>query len=249
MAAAAVDFAQYSNELAIALHASGRRLGLDLSGDQGSPIDDFAAFGIHAPAVDYFTLMATYNYYDSIEKNGAHYNDRLMVTRALAGGIPAEKLACGISSETVKFPNKTGWNHSTLGAFEEWITSLGVGGLDVWRTDIDVTWPIDKTEPWFLAILDKFIAGGSQTAMVQVKSDDDDDDDTVRAMTIAGDVRLYGADPAPGNDGTHEHRASSVTLDLIILVGMIFLHHIIHITPCVFVCRHNRDAAGAGQLL
>ena len=221
MAAAAVGFAQYSNELAIALHASGRRLGLDLSGDQGSPIDDFAAFGIHAPAVDYFTLMATYNYYDIIEKNGARYNDRLMVTRALAGGIPAEKLACGISSETVKSPNKTGWNHSTLGAFEEWITGLGVAGLDVWRTDIDVTWPIDKTEPWFLAILDKFIAGGSQTAMVKVKvkSDDDDDDgdgnDTVRATTIAGDVRLYGADPAPGNDGAHEHRASSVTIDLI----------------------------------
>ena len=198
MAAAAVDFAQYSNELATALHASGRRLGLDLSGDQGSPIDDFAAFGTHAPAVDYFTLMATYHYYNSVEKNGVHYNDRLMVTRALGGGIPAEKLACGISSETVKFPNKTVWNESTFGAFEEWISSLGVGGLDVWRTDIDVTWPIDKTEPWFLAVLDKFIAG-SQVASTGVKSDDDD---TPHSTMIAGDVRLYGADPAPAGDDT-----------------------------------------------
>eukprot|EP01050_Picozoa_sp_SAG11_P007913 SAG11_NODE_675_length_7800_cov_6.380730_3_plen_62_part_00 len=31
--AAALDFAKFSNRLAIALHASGRRLGLDLSGD------------------------------------------------------------------------------------------------------------------------------------------------------------------------------------------------------------------------
>ena len=39
-----------------------------------------------------------------------------------------------------------------------------------WRTDIDTLWPIDKTEPWFLSVLDKFIAGGSQSA----KSDDDE---------------------------------------------------------------------------
>ena len=54
-----------------------------------------------------------------------------MVSRALAGGIPAAKLACGISSETLMFPNKTVWNASTLGAFEEWISGLGVGGMDV----------------------------------------------------------------------------------------------------------------------
>lgn len=173
MAAAAVDFAQYSNELATALHARGRRLGLDLSGDQGSPIDNFEAFGTHAPAVDFFTMMSTYHYFDSVEKDGkTHYDDRLMVTRALAGGIPAAKLACGISSETVKFPNKTVWNASTFGAFEAWISGLGVGGLDVWRTDIDTTWPVDHTEPWFLAVLDKFMAAGGMHATVH-KADDD----------------------------------------------------------------------------
>lgn len=74
MEAAAVDFAQYSNELATALHASGRRLGLDLSGDQGSPIDQFKAFGTHATSVDFFTMMATYHYFDSVEKDReTHY--------------------------------------------------------------------------------------------------------------------------------------------------------------------------------
>ena len=94
---------------------------------------------------------------------GQRYNDRTMVTRALRAGIPAQKLACGISSETVEFPTKTIWNETTLSGFEEFISGLGVGGLDVWRTDIDTTWPIDNTEPWMLAVLDKFIARAGLT--------------------------------------------------------------------------------------
>ena len=57
--AAALDFAVFSNKLATALHASGRRLGLDLSGDSDRPIGVFPAFGAHAKDVDYFTLMST----------------------------------------------------------------------------------------------------------------------------------------------------------------------------------------------
>ena len=214
MTAAAVDFASFANELAIALHGRGRRLGLDLSGDQGSPIDRFSAFAQHGPEIDYFTLMATvsaiaaarliaararaccplttttttarvstlnltkltdshyvhghchcaqYDFFDIPEKGGSkqHYNDRLMVTRALQGGIPPRKLACGIKTATLKAPNESRWNATTMGAFAHWISSLGVGGLDVWRWDIDKTWPIDATEPWLLDVLDNFIVHGA----------------------------------------------------------------------------------------
>jgi hypothetical protein len=119
MTAAAVDFASFANKLAVALHSHGHRLGLDLSGDQGSPIDEFSAFAQHGPEVDYFTLMATYSYFDIPEKNHPtqHYSDRLMVMDALQSGIPPHKLACGIETETHKAPNESRWNATTLGSF------------------------------------------------------------------------------------------------------------------------------------
>ena len=92
--AAALDFAIFSNKLATALHASGRRLGLDLSGDSDRPIGVFPAFGAHAKDVDYFTLMSTYSYYDIKRPGHSDYNDYLMVLDALKGGIPAAKIGC-----------------------------------------------------------------------------------------------------------------------------------------------------------
>ena len=76
-------------------------------------------------------------------------------------GIPPRKLACGIKTATLKAPNESRWNATTMGAFAHWISSLGVGGLDVWRWDIDKTWPIDATEPWLLDVLDNFIVHGA----------------------------------------------------------------------------------------
>ena len=43
--------------------------------------------------------------------------------------------------------------HGYPGVYED-------GAVDVWRNDIDVTWPVDATAPWMLATLDKFRTGG-----------------------------------------------------------------------------------------
>ena len=51
--------------------------------------------------------------------------------------------------------------------------SLGILRLQ-WRADIDTLWPIEKTEPWFLSVLDKFIAGGTQSASTAAAKSDDE---------------------------------------------------------------------------
>eukprot|EP01045_Picozoa_sp_COSAG04_P003978 COSAG04_NODE_168_length_21684_cov_19.787121_17_plen_79_part_00 len=65
----------------------------------------------------------------------------------------------GIESVS-KNSNKSRWNASTFSRFVEWAGTQGLGAVDVWRNDIDVTWPVDATAPWMLATLDKFRTGG-----------------------------------------------------------------------------------------
>ena len=108
--------------------------------------------------------MSTYSFFDIPEKGAKppgskFYSDYLMVNRALQGGIPPAKLACGIMSASQKHPNVSKWNASTLEPFAQWLTGLGVGGMDVWRNDIDVESP-DPTAPWMLGVLDRFRNSG-----------------------------------------------------------------------------------------
>lgn len=155
---AAIEYARFANKLATALHVRGRRLGLDLSGDSDRPIGVFTAFGDHAKAVDYFTLMSTYSYYDIARPGNQDYSDYLMVENAMRGGIPAAKLGCGIKSVSQK-SNASHWNATSFGKFVQWIGAQGVRAVDIWRNDIDVTWPIDPTAPWMVDLLDSFLAG------------------------------------------------------------------------------------------
>eukprot|EP01050_Picozoa_sp_SAG11_P007914 SAG11_NODE_675_length_7800_cov_6.380730_4_plen_128_part_00 len=121
------------------------------------PIGVFSTFGARAQAVDYFTLMSTYSYYDVARPGHSHYNDYLMVKNAIQGGVPPSKLGCGIMSVSQK-SNKSHWNASTFSKFVDWAEKEGIGAVDVWRNDIDVTWPVDATAPWMLATLDKYLA-------------------------------------------------------------------------------------------
>ena len=101
--------------------------------------------------------MSTYSYYDVVRPGQSDYNDYLMVENAMKGGIPPAKLGCGIMSESTK-SNASRWNASSFSSFVSWIGAQGVRAVDIWRWDIDVTWPIDRTVPWMVEILDKFLA-------------------------------------------------------------------------------------------
>ena len=155
---AAVEYAHFADKLATALHTRGRRLGLDLSGDSDRPIGVFSAFGNYAKAVDYFTLMSTYSYYDMVRPGQPDYNDYLMVENAMKGGIPSAKLGCGIKSVSKK-SNASHWNATTFGKFVQWVSAQGIRAVDIWRNDIDITWPIDPTVPWMVETLDDLLAG------------------------------------------------------------------------------------------
>jgi hypothetical protein len=173
--AAANDFASFATALATALHKSkhstfdthGRRLGLDLSGDQNSPIDHFEVFAAsNASAVDYFTLMGTYYHRTNgtVPAGGYAYGrtTRGIVERALKLGIPPAKLGTGIFTATRTRPCNPGnpgntcWNATSLTGFARWLNMLGVGAIDLWRADIDHT---SHTMPWMLDVLQKYKNG------------------------------------------------------------------------------------------
>ena len=151
--AVANGYARWASVLAKALHAKGRTLGLDLSGDcGGSPIDLFDVFAANATVVDQLMLMGTYR-----DIHDGLFYEKELVSRAIAAGIPAGQLSVGIGSISASDPLRYGWNMSDLSEYLHWVSAQGITQLGVWRSDIDVYQPPVKTAPFFLKALRNFL--------------------------------------------------------------------------------------------
>lgn len=101
-------------------------------------------------------LMATYR---DIH-DGLKY-EKVLVSRALASGIAADQLSVGLGSVSVAEPARYGWNASDLRVYIDWVVSLNITNIGVWRSDIDVYSSKAKvaTAPFFLAALQDFLHG------------------------------------------------------------------------------------------
>lgn len=138
--------------LAAALHAAGRyQLGFDTAG--WGILDEWAVYS--KTGVDIATSM-TPTYFNMPALH------RPFLQGALAGGMPLAVMGAGVGTTltpayTPEWDYK--WNASALDAFVELLQGLGIPRMDLWRADIDRSWPPEATQPWVLDAAERFLSG------------------------------------------------------------------------------------------
>lgn len=90
--------------------------------------------------------------------------NRVFVQAALAA-LPAGTFAAGVGTVLTDEARcgknmHYGWNQSTFPPFVDFMAAAGVETVDVWRCDIDSSYPApDPTATWFFDALERFLAG------------------------------------------------------------------------------------------
>ena len=103
--------------------------------------------------IDRFTSMTpTYNAFN-ITENKVFVHDALTM-------LPPGSFAAGIGStltDALSCPMQFGWKNSTFTPFIEWMRSVGVQSIDVWRCDIDKSYSPDPTAPFVFDALSHYL--------------------------------------------------------------------------------------------
>eukprot|EP01052_Picozoa_sp_SAG31_P037861 SAG31_NODE_4959_length_2834_cov_2.184644_1_plen_646_part_00 len=119
-------------------------------------------YGVYAQTgVDVMMSMAGTYFGSNLTKNKHN------VDLELKQGVSLSQLAVGIGSSVSpdcgpplpRGPNAYNWTEARLDEFVGYIGGRGVAQLDIWRVDIGAE--TNCTEPWVLAITEKFLAGSA----------------------------------------------------------------------------------------